>query len=165
LDQIARLARAAGAPDEESFNDAVTTIEQRALQALAEFFKELQDNGANLRLVEDDEEVSLDADSVARARARAEQTRIEQETVEEEGILVGLVPARKSFEWRRSSGETIVGTVQGDIAASYEQSLFEDYPLLGRMWARFAVRKVSRRGGSPRLAYTLLAIRPKSDTK
>ena len=68
----------------------------------------------------------------------------------EDGTLVGLVPARKSFEWRRPNGETIVGTVQGDIAKTYEQSLFADHPLLGPMHAQFAVRRVTRRGGTPR---------------
>ena len=51
----------------------------------------------------------------------------------------------------RDTGETIVGTVQGDIAKAYEQSLFEDHPLLGPMHAQFAVRRVTRRGGAPRL--------------
>lgn len=160
LDQIAALARGAGAPDEESFNTAVEAVEPRALQALAEFFRELQENGAQLRLVEGEEDISLDTEAVARARMRTEQTQIELDTVEEDGTLVGLVPARKSFEWRRRSGETIVGTVQGDIATTYEESLFADHPLLGPMHARFAIRKVVRRGGVPRVAHTLVSVTP-----
>ncbi len=61
---------------------------------------------------------------------------------------------------RRSNGETIVGTVQGDVARAYEDSLFKDHPLLGPMRAPFEVRKVSRRGGAPRLAYTLTGVAP-----
>ncbi|HXF46830.1 MAG TPA: hypothetical protein VNK91_12005 [Burkholderiaceae bacterium] len=158
LDDIARLARAAAATDDESFDAAITVIEPRALQALAEFFKQLHENGAQLRLVAGAEDVELDAAAIDRARARTEQTRIDSETLEEEGVLVGLVPRRKTFEWRRANGETIVGTVQGDIARAYEDSLFKDHLLLGPMRARFEVRKVSRRGGAPRLAYTLLAV-------
>lgn len=160
LDDIARLARAAAAPDEESFDATVAAIEPRALQALAEFFRQLHESGAQLRLVEGGEDVELDAEAIGRARARTEQTRIDSETLEEDGVLVGLVPQRKTFEWRRSNGETIVGTVQGEIARAYEDSLFKDDPLLGRMRARFEVRKVSRRGGPPRLAYTLMRVAP-----
>ena len=161
LDQIASLARGAAAADEDGFNTAVEAVEPRALQALAEFFKELQENGAELRLIEGEEDLSLDAAAVARARSRTEQTQIDLDTMEEDGTLVGLVPARKSFEWRRPNGDTIVGTVQGDIAKAYEQSLFADHPLLGPMHAQFAVRRVTRRGGAPRSVFTLLQIRPR----
>jgi hypothetical protein len=160
LDDIARLARAAAAPDEEGFNAAVDAIEPRALQALAEFFKQLHESGAQLRLVEGDEDFELDAEAIGRARTRTEQTQINTDTVEEEGILVGVVPQRKSFEWRRPDGETIVGTIQGDVARVYEESLFAEHPLLGPMCARFQVRRVSRRGGPPRLAFSLLAVSP-----
>lgn len=160
LDDIARLARGAAAPDEESFNEAVDMIEPRALQALAEFFKELYESGAQLRLVEGDEDLELDAEAISRARTRTEQARIDTEIVEEEGVLVGLVPQRKTFEWRRPTGETIVGTVQGVIADAYERALFEDHPLLGRMRGRFQIRKLSRRSGTPRLTYTLLQTAP-----
>lgn len=161
LDDIARLARGAAAPDEESFNAAVDTIEPRALQALAEFFKQLHESGAQLRVVEGDEDFELDADAIGRARARTEQTQIDSESVEEDGVLIGLVPQRKSFQWRRPNGETIVGTVQGDVARAYEDALFADHPLLGPMRARLQVRKVSRRGGAPRLAYTLVSVGPR----
>jgi cytochrome c556 len=163
LDQIASLARGAGAQDEESFIAAVATIQRRALQAIAEFFKQLEESGAQLRLVEGAEDITLDAEAIARARSRTEQTQIEEENFEEEGILVGLVPAQKRFEWRSPDGKIIVGTVEGDIAKAYETSLFEEHPLLGKMRARFAVRTVSRRGGSPHLTYTLLSVGSKSD--
>lgn len=158
LDDIARLARAAAAPDEDGYNAAVDAIEPRALQGMAEFFRQLHESGAQLRLVEGDEDFELDAEAVERARARTEQTQIETEIVEEDGTLVGVVPQRKSFEWRRPDGETIVGTAQADLARAYEASLFAAQPLLGPMRARFRVRRVSRRGGAPRLAYTLLAL-------
>lgn len=161
LDEIARLARAAAAPDEEGFNAAVDAIEPRALQALAEFFKQLHESGAQLRLVEGEEDFELDAEAVGRARARTEQISIDTETLEEEGVLVGVVPQRKSFEWRRPSGETIVGAIQGDVSRAYEESLFAEHPLLGPMRGRFQVRRVSRRGGPPRLAFTLMAVSPK----
>lgn len=160
LDDIARLARVAAAPDEESFDAAVAAIEPRALQALAEFFRELHESGAQLRLVEGEEDVELDAEAIGRAKARTEQTRIDRETLEEDGVLVGLVPQRKTFEWRRPNGETIVGTVQGDIARAYEDSLLKQHPLLGRMRAHFEVRVVSRRGGPPRRSYSLLRVHP-----
>jgi hypothetical protein len=162
LDDIARLARAAAAPDEEGFNAAVEVIEPRALQALAEFFKKLHESGAQVRLVEGEEDFALDAEAVGRARARTEQTQIDTDTLEEEGVLIGLVPQRRSFEWRRPDGATIVGTVLGDVARDYEESLFADHPLLGPMRARFQVRSVSRRGGPARLAFTLLGVSPTS---
>ena len=105
-------------------------------------------------------DLELDAEAIGRARARTEQTQIDTETVEEEGVLVGLVPQRKRFEWHRLNGETIGGAVQADVARVYEQSLFAEHPLLGKMRARFQVRKVSRRGGVPRFAYTLLQVSP-----
>lgn len=164
LDQIATLARGAAAPDEEAFNAAIEAVEPRALQALAEFFKQLEDGGAQLRLVEGEQDVDLNAEAIARARSRTEHTKIEEENLEEDGVLFGLVPAQKRFEWHRPNGEVIVGTVQGDIARAYEQSLFADQPLLGPMRAQFAVRKVSRRGGTPRPAFTLLKIAPKANS-
>ncbi|MEO8007897.1 MAG: hypothetical protein ABI728_05180 [Betaproteobacteria bacterium] len=160
LDQIATLARSAAAPDEESFNTAMEAVEPRAFQALAEFFKELEDNGAQLRLVEGEEDIELNAEAIARARSRTEHTQIEESMLDDDGVLFGLVPAQKRFEWHRSNGEVIVGAVQGDIAKAYEQSLFQDHPLLGPMHARFAVRKVSRRGATPRFAYTLVSVSP-----
>lgn len=160
LDQIAQFAKGAAAQDEEAFNKALEAIEPRALGALAEFFNELRERGARLRVVEGDEDFNLDADAIDRAARRTEQSRIDVETLEEDGILVGLVPQRRSFEWRRANGETIVGSVQADVARAYEESLFGDQFLLGPMRARFQVRSVVRRGGSPRRVFTLLQAEP-----
>lgn len=160
LDQIAQFAKGAASQDEDAFNKALEAIEPRALAALAEFFNELQERGARLRVVEGDEDFNLDADAIGRAARRTEQTRIDVETLEEDGVLVGLVPQRRSFEWRRANGETIVGSVQADVARAYEESLFGDRFLLGPMRARFQVRSVVRRGGAPRRVFTLLQADP-----
>ena len=166
LDDIARLTRAAAGTDEEAFNAAVDAVEPRAFKAMAEFFKQLHDSGALLRLVEGDEDLELDAEAVARARSRTEQMEIDIRDEEEVGVLVGVVPQRRSFEWRRPNGESIVGTARGDVTQAYEESLFGDgAPLAGRqVRGRFQVRRVTRRGGRQREAYTLLQIEPIAPT-
>lgn len=161
LDQIAHAMRGVAALDEESFNAAIDAVEPRALKALAEFFAQLHESGAEVRLIEGDEDFVLDAQAINRARSRTEQIQIDEEVIEEDGVLVGLVPQRRSFEWKRPSGETIVGTAQGDIARVYEQCLFDEHPMMGALHARFRVRRVSRRGAAPHFAYTLLQVEPR----
>lgn len=159
LRRVTALMRGAGSTDEQEFERALEGAETRSLKAIGDFFREMQESGAQVRLVEGDQEITLDAAAVERARQRTEHVQINDRTLDDDGTLIGLVPARKSFEWRRGTGEEIVGSVHAEVATAYENSLFGGSPLVGRpLRGRFRVLTVSRPDGKRRTVYTLLNV-------
>jgi len=162
VDDVSGLVTRIASPDEELFEAAVETIDPRLLGALRDFFKNLDEAGATLRIVEDARDQSLDRADIERARQRTEAMEIEeQESDTVVGELLGLLPAHRRFELKLTeTGETIYGTVSADLTSSYVASLHDVFGNpIGKVWrTKMRVREVRARQRAPKRTYTLLGL-------
>jgi hypothetical protein len=157
VDFVAQVAD----PAEEVFLEAVGDADSRMLMSIREFFSTLSKAQASLRVVEGEREIALGRDDVQRGKDRTEGLEItEQESAHLEGMLLGLLPVHRRFEFvLEGEAEPISGKVAADASrALADQVLFGEHPV-GRSWeAEFDVREVTRPGRPPRKFYTLINL-------
>lgn len=162
VDDISRLVVRVTAPDAALFEEAVEEMDPRMLGALRDFFRNLDDAAATLRLVEGERDVSFSGPDIHRARLRTEETEIREmqdDTVI--GKLIGLIPSHRKFELRRSgTGDVIYGAVAADLSKSYQAELDAGTGNpIGRTWrTRMKVREVTERNRPLKRAYTLVGL-------
>ncbi|MDR0183249.1 hypothetical protein [Lysobacter arvi] len=148
-------------PAEEVFLEAVADVDARTLIAIREFFNTLSGAQATLRIVEGDREVALGRDDVQRGKERTEGLEVtETESVRLRGLLLGLLPVHRRFEFvLEGEVEAISGKVAADASRALgDQVLVGQHPV-GRRWeAEFDVREVTRPGRPARRFYTLLSL-------
>jgi hypothetical protein len=158
VDFVAQVAD----PAEEVFLEAVADIDTRLLGSAKSFFNSLSNAQATLRIVEGDREISLGRDDVQRAKERTEGLEVvEQEAVQLSGLLFGLLPAHRRFEFvLQDTGENISGKVATDASREIgDQVLGGLFNPVGRRWiGEFDVREVTRPGRPARRFYTLLRL-------
>ncbi|MGO4724010.1 MULTISPECIES: hypothetical protein [unclassified Inquilinus] len=158
VEETTRLLDAFGEPDEEQFQTAVETIDQRVLGTAREFFDLMRQGGATLRLVAGERDKSFGPDAVARAAERATSTTVEDSEEIIPGQLSGVLPDAHQFEFRTGSDR---GTIRGkvDRTLSADQLLRFNRDLVNvDASARTHVKRVLRNGAIVRESFTLLAL-------
>jgi hypothetical protein len=156
-DKAAEVISAFASPDEQAFSTLLETVDERVVTATRDFFKQMQRNGATLRLVEGDKEVDLQSEMVARAFQRAESVSIDDSQKEITGELIGLIPYGRKFEFRAQDGPLISGTVAPTLSENYLERI-ESERVAGRNWrAKLRIRRVMRFGRASE-SYTLLDL-------
>ena len=120
--EVTDLIYKVSAPDEETFEAAAETVDDRVLGSLRSFFNLLDDAGATLRMVEDEREFALARDAIERARQRVEGLTIIERDKSMEGVLY-ILPEGRKFELHPTESE---GTIRGAISRECLQSLVGD---------------------------------------
>ena len=118
---VTRILHSAGSDLEEEFEESSEKLDNRTLQALREFFSQLDSNHATLRVVEDENEIFLGEEHITRARERIENTRIEEEKSYLEGRFLGLLPESRKFDFELEDGNVISGPVTEEAVEQYER--------------------------------------------
>jgi hypothetical protein len=167
VDEVSALMARMGASDEESFNEAVATIDQRILVTLRDFFVTLDEHGATMRLVIGDRDFLLDRRAVTLARERAQKIEID----ERGEALVGTVyvlPGPRKFELETViDGESISisGSLGRDAVAQLSGQEELDVPpidkrnLSQRTWrVEVQIKTIRERNRAPRSVYKLLRL-------
>jgi len=149
-------------PQEDIFLEAVAEIDSRMLTSTRAFFNTLSSAQASVKIVEGDREISLGRDDIQRAKERTEGLEVsEQDNVQMAGLLYGLLPAHRRFEFVvDGSGENLSGKVAADASrAMGDQLLGGLFNPIGKRWlAEFDLREVTRPGRPTRRFYTLLRL-------
>lgn len=145
------IINSAAALDDNVFESAAENIDPRTLIALKDFFFDLDSNAATLRLVDDMHDFSLDEEAVHRARIRTENTKINEEDKEKEGILIGFLPIHRRFEIRLADGEIISGSVTKEAVEQYSSKYMEK-----KCIAKVKERTVTPLNRPSRIVYRLL---------
>ena len=158
VSSVADLVSDVSAEGLERFEAVLASADRRVLRTLGEFFENLFEERATMKIVEGDREFSLGLDDVRRAYERIGSSQLEEEEREFVGKLVGLLPGHRKFELRLAAQEILYGTVSKDLAQSYEAGLV-DRPLIGEtVSARVRVRELVDVSGEARRQYHLLDL-------
>ena len=114
VDLATRAIIAAGESD-DALADAAEDLDGRAFAALREFFGVLKKGGASVRVVTDDLDRSFDVSAVLAAAERTQGALSEEQDVPVRGELLGVLPERRTFEFRRDDGTVLRGRVSEEM--------------------------------------------------
>ncbi len=162
LQNVVQIIDGFTSSDNEIFENVVSDLEPRVLSAAKQFFQTIDNANASMRIVDETSEHSFGVLDIRRGRQRADQLDIEeQDGVEMEGQLLGLLPIHRRFEFRISATQEVIsGKVARDVAKlvsdGAQQGLIN--PIQQPWRARFKVREVKSRNAEPKKYYTLTAL-------
>lgn len=126
VDLATRAIIAAGESD-DALADAVEDLDGRAFAALREFFTVLKKGGASVRVVTDDLDRSFDVAAVLAAAERTQGTLTEEQDVPVPGELLGVLPDRRTFEFRKDDGTVLRGRVSDEMPPGELRLLNRDW--------------------------------------
>lgn len=155
LVKLTELFSSAGKSDEE-FVHALEEVSPRVYARLPEFFKSIQDNGANIRMQTGDLEFALDRDHVAEAFTRVSSVQQVEREVEKEGVFRGATLDTWKFDFRTADDEIITGRLAPDLSEVTVADMLRltNQPSI----ARLKETKITTQGGAVRTRYELLNV-------
>lgn len=150
LDQIA-------SENESVAEQAINDISERLFVNVRELVGLIHDNGASMNLVGPDQQMELDGARLERAYQRTADAKINDEEVLLRGVLQGLLPSSRKFEFQ-ILGDVIKGSVAKDISDAYLRTL-ETQPMTGHtILAKFKKRTLLDKLGGSKHFYTLIEV-------
>lgn len=161
VEEVSELIFKLSSLDDEVFESAAETIDDRLLGTLKQFFLLLDDSGATLRIVEGEKEFLLDHDAVSRARLRAETMEIAEREDDKISGFLYLLPATRKFELHVLNSNDIV---KGNISAECLKEVLGDSTepppdVIGKPWrTKMRIREVQERNRPSRVSYTLTKL-------
>ena len=96
-DDASNLIRKIASESEEVFQQQLDLLHPRVFTSIQRFFKDLHKAEANVRIVDAVADTALSRESVDKAFVRLEEVNIEEVPIEENGILLGLIPNAGRF--------------------------------------------------------------------
>lgn len=153
-----RLIEGVSALNDQEFESMTDDLDHRTLLRLREFFKILDEKKANIRVVEDEQEFSLDENAVRRGRSRTESTTIEEDKEEEiSGTLTGFLPQKKQFEIQGDNDHPYFGAASEKAKDQFKEEVDKGVPVIGiHCRAILNVRSITRPNKPLRQVYQLI---------
>ncbi|WP_428156644.1 hypothetical protein [Brevundimonas sp.] len=158
-DATVRLLERVSAPDEAEAEAALEEVNDRLFVNIRDFVKLVHDHKATLTISEKDRTLELNSPALARAYERVANATIVDEELTLDGILQGILPGARRFEFR-GGGFEIKGKVARDISEEYLRSLESD-PMVGHeITGIFRRRTVRDTTSAVRETYVLVRVIP-----
>ena len=160
-DATVKLLERVSSADEQDAEAALEEVNDRLFVNIRDFVKLVHDNQAALTISEKDRSLDLSGAALERAYERVANALIEDQELTLEGVLQGVLPGARRFEFR-GGGFDIKGKVARDISEEYLRSLESD-PMVGHnVTAVFRKRTVRDTTSAVRETYTLVRVIPES---
>ncbi|WP_295208549.1 hypothetical protein [uncultured Brevundimonas sp.] len=160
-DATVRLLERVSAPDEAEAEAALEEVNDRLFVNIRDFVKLVHDHHATLTIAEKDRVLELNSPALARAYERVANATIVDEELTLNGILQGILPGARRFEFR-GGGFEIKGKVARDISEEYLRSLESD-PMVGHeITGVFRRRTVRDTTSAVRETYVLVRVIPEN---
>lgn len=140
VEEVATILERSASPNDLEFEEVLEGLDQRTHIALKDFFTNLDQNSATIRLVEEKADYILDETSIHRARTRIEATTIDESDDEMRGTLMGFLPDHKKFELRKDDGEVVYGSVSPEASKQYSHLISSGEVVFG-IPRRFSVKR------------------------
>ncbi|WP_293393263.1 hypothetical protein [Phenylobacterium sp. RIFCSPHIGHO2_01_FULL_69_31] len=158
-EEVVTLVERIASADEAEAATAIEEVNERLFGNVRDLIKTIAEGDATLQVALPDRVADLGYEPLRRAYERIAHASIEDSEVSLRGVLEGILPAARRFEFR-SDGQLIKGKVARDISEEYLQSL-QIAPLVGRSaTASFRKRIVHDYLSAPRESYVLVRISP-----
>jgi hypothetical protein len=158
-DQATEYIASFAGENEARFLEVVEELNPRVFQSLRDFFGSVYRNKATFRLVEGERDEKFDHAAVERAWHRAEASNVDEERIEVQGRLLGVIPMRRRFEFE-PDGATLI--IEGKVGEQFSQTYLERInteQFAGRRWrAVLHKRIITKAGRQPTENYTLLQL-------
>jgi len=174
VDEIADILSRVGSADEALFDEAASTLDQRILNSLREFFVLLDEQQATLRMISGNRDFQLDRTMISLARSRVQSIQIEESGEEIVGTLYVLPTSHRfDFETQHEGAYVIFsGSISQEAAAQIAGQQNIDGMAIDRrqistrpMKVEIQTRLIHERNRAPRKVYRLLRlIGPVSET-
>lgn len=160
VDFVSHIIADTCAEDIERFDNILAQIDSRVLISLKKFLRDIDTNHAELKIVESDQEFSIDHVSAARGRQRVETTDIEEKDAVFEGMFVGFLPEHRKFEFKaRDIEEVLYGSASPDAIDQYNDLTLRGETIINEDWiVTIEVRTVKPLNSDPKYAYRLKKI-------
>lgn len=160
VDAVTEILTSIPEVDDGGYQEIVEDMDPRVFTSMRNFVKLLHDSDAILKIVSSNHERRLDAQAIRRAYERVEATEIEERDIEVKGVLIGVVPFGRRFDFRQAeTGEIISGNVGPAFSQDYLSRLERDENIIGRLCtAKLRRKNIRRTGGRSSVRYTLIDI-------
>lgn len=118
LSKMQELLHGAASGSDDDLTDAASGQDPRAVAALRDFLKKLADNDAVCAISAGDKAFSFrDVGEVQRSLTRLGQENIHEESRRLRGVFQGVLPKRRTFEFKVADTDTVItGTIAPSIA-------------------------------------------------
>ncbi len=158
-DEVVDLLARVSSEDDETAQQTIDDINSRIFSNLRDLVKFMYDNEAGIKISQPERETELSGVSLRRAYGRIVDVSIDDSEIVLHGILEGILPAARRFEFR--AGSTFIrGKVSKDITEDYLRTI-ETAPLVGRtITGTFIKRVLADSSGSERTSYLLVKVIP-----
>ena len=156
-DQVAEYIASFAGENDARFSEVIEEMNPKVFRSLREFFGSIYKGKATFRLVEGIRDERFDRPAVERAWQRAEASNVDEDRIQLQGRLLGVIPIGRRFEFEPDEGTSII---EGKVGHKFSQSYLErinDEKFAGRRWKiLFQKRVVTKAGRQPAENYTLL---------
>jgi hypothetical protein len=158
-DQVAQYITSFANEDERVFTELIEEMNPRVFQSIKQFFSYIYRGKATFRLVEGERDVSFDQIAIERAWRRADESNIDEDKINIEGLLLGVIPKRRRFEFEPDEQPKIIeGKVGEEFSQSYLDRISTEQ-FAGRRWRAMLQRRlIAKPGRMPSELYTLLKL-------
>jgi hypothetical protein len=158
-DTVADLLGSFGDENEEQFATTIEAISSRVFSSVKQFFKCVHGEKATFRLIEGNKDKTFNEDAVERAWQRIEHSDVEESRPFMTGLLMGIIPFGRRFEFQPDNGTLIRGKISDTLGQTYLERISTEPFSAGKRWrAAFLKKTIQRFGRDPSEQYTLLSL-------
>lgn len=120
VDKTSEIINKLSVLDVASFEDEIEKLKPRVIKAVQTFTKTLDEHGAETRIVGEREELSLNRSQIRSLHERLKGVQVDEEEERRPGILDGVLPERRTYEFTPDATEqSLSGTASDEIIAQY----------------------------------------------
>jgi hypothetical protein len=153
-DDAARLIVSMATLSDDGFQAELERIPPRVFASVQKFFKDMHRAEASIRLVDDSGDRALDREAIDNAFVRLDESLLDEVPVEEDGLLLGIIPNAGRFEFRTQGGQLLEGKVAPTLSETYLKRI-EEQQGIGKWFHAKLLKKEFKRWGKASVSYTL----------
>ena len=159
VNETTRLIHDLSIADEKQFDELIRSLSPRTFSAIKKMTKILYDAGAETKIVDEGRELLLSNSATTVLNERLTLLDVHEAEEIQVGMLLGVFPHRRQYEFQPREGEVFHGPVSDAFDQRYiTDPTFARSVLLNPVQAKFSVSTVVRRGTIQKIERTLLDV-------
>lgn len=157
---ISKILGDIASPSETVFENAIEEIDSRTFISVKGLIELLRNEEARFKIVEDESEEEFDDAKIERAYQRVERTEVIENEDQISGVLVGVLPVARRFEFHlEGTEEFISGPIDARLSTDFLERIENDEQVIGRnLQASVRIRKIRRPDGREKIDYILTGL-------